>query len=100
MVLLVSLDEVDAFEDVGDVVDPPLWYAQLLHRVIKIQALLICFHQQLYELLRQFHQAVLLPALLARVRIVKTRIVVFAVARRVSDQGVASFVHGRLRLIL
>jgi hypothetical protein len=65
MVLFVSLNEVDALENVGDVVDPSLGHAELLHSVIEVEALLVCLHEQLYELFGQLHQSVLLPALLA-----------------------------------
>lgn len=75
MVLFESYYDVDALEDVGDVVNPPFLHFQLLHRLVQVDAHLRSLDQELDELLGEFHQTVLLATLLLfSASILETRI--------------------------
>lgn len=75
MVLFESYYDVDALEDVGDVVNPPFLDFELLHCLIQVNAHLRSLDQELYELFGEFHQTVLLATLLLfSASILETRI--------------------------
>ena len=75
VVLFESYDDVDALEDVRDVVNPPFLHFELLHRLVQVDAHLGSLDQELYELFGEFHQTVLLAALLLfSASILETRI--------------------------
>lgn len=75
MVLFESYYDVDALEDVGDVVNPPFLYFELLHCLVQVNAHLRSLDQQLDELFGEFHQTVLFAALLLfSASILETRI--------------------------
>lgn len=62
VVLFVPLNEVDTLQDVCDVVDPPLLDAELLHGLVQVQSSVGLLAEQVYEIVRQLDQAVLLPS--------------------------------------
>lgn len=84
MVLFESYYDVDAFEDVGDVVNPPFLHFELLHGLVQVYAHLRSLDQELYELFGEFHQTVLLATLLLfSASILETRIL-FHILRVIS----------------
>ena len=62
VVFLVALDQIDAFQHIGDVVDASLLDRQLLHSAVKVQAHLRLLLQEGDELVSQLYQAVLLSS--------------------------------------
>ena len=51
VVLLVSLDQINSFKDVCNIVDSPFGDFEIQHGNIEIKALVVCTDQQLDKLL-------------------------------------------------
>lgn len=64
VVLLVSLDQINSFEDICNIVDSPFCDFEIEHGNVKVKALVACSYQQLDELLGEFDETVLLATLL------------------------------------
>ena len=64
MVLLVPLNKIDSFQDIGDVIYPSFLHIQNFHRVVEVKALLVSCHQEIDEFFGQLNEAVLLATLL------------------------------------
>ena len=92
MVFLISLNQVNALEYVGNVVYSPLWNIENFHGVVQIKALLLSLHQKLNELLRQLNQPVFLPTFLAREGVLKAWIVMSFLLGSVSSKILVSFI--------
>lgn len=60
VVLLVPLDQVDAFENVSDVVNAALLNLELLHRLVQVELLVRLRPKQMYEFICQLDEAIFL----------------------------------------
>lgn len=69
MILFESLNEIDAFEDIGNVVNPPLLHAENLHSFVQVKTVIVCVDESLDEFLGQLDKPVLFPASLAAILI-------------------------------
>ena len=69
VVFLEALDEVDALEHVGDVVDASFLHVQDLHGLVEVEAVVFGLYESGYELFCQFHKTVFLPAPSAHVNV-------------------------------
>lgn len=64
VVLLIPDNEIDPFEDIGDIVDPPLLDLQLAHGLIEVEFIVLGFNKQLNKFLGELNQPILLSRLL------------------------------------
>ena len=78
MIFLVSLNQVDSFEHIGNIVNSPLLNAQLGHCLVEVEALIVSFDQKLDELLGQLHQSIILPALFSRCLVLQAHVIVLS----------------------
>ena len=62
MIFLVSLDEIDALQDVCNIIDPSLRHIQLGHCLVQVETLIFCVYQQKYELFGEFHETIVFTA--------------------------------------
>lgn len=60
VILLVPLDQVDAFKHVGDIVDAALLHLELLHGLIQVELLVRLRPEQVDELIRQLDEPIFL----------------------------------------
>ena len=67
VVLLESLDEVDAFEHVRDVVDPSLLHAEHFHCLVEVEAVVVGVNEALDEFLGELDKPILFPPTLAAI---------------------------------
>jgi hypothetical protein len=63
MILADFVDEADAFENVGDVVNSSFLYIEVQHGLIQVKCLLRCVLKQVNELLGQLDKTILFAAL-------------------------------------
>ncbi len=61
LVLFVLGYEANAFQDIGNIVDPPLLYLKLGDCLIEVNTLFWCVLNELDELLGQLDKTVFLP---------------------------------------
>ena len=67
VVLLESLDEVDAFEHVRDIVDPSLLHAEHFHCFVEVEAVVFGVDEAFDEFLGELDKPILFPPALAAV---------------------------------
>ena len=67
VVLLESLDEVDAFEHVCDIVDSSLLHAEHFHCFVEVEAVVVGVDEAFDEFLGEFDKPILFPPALAAV---------------------------------